>query len=147
MAERTARAIWEGSLTDGKGEVTAESSQVLVSVPVTWGSRIEEPAGRTSPEELLAAAHAACYAMALSGELARRDAPPDRLDISATVAFEKVGEAFKVTRSQLHVRGRVPGLDRAAFEEAARAGEQGCPISGAIRGNVDIELEAELAGS
>jgi osmotically inducible protein OsmC len=147
MAERTARAIWEGSLTDGKGELTAESSQVLVSVPVTWGSRIEEPAGRTSPEELLAAAHAACYAMALSGALARGDTPPDRLEVTATVAFEKVDDGYKVSRSRLHVRGRVPGLDEAGFQEAARAGEKGCPISGAIRGNVDIELQAELDAS
>jgi osmotically inducible protein OsmC len=147
MAERKARAVWEGSLTDGKGELTAESSHVLVGVPVTWGSRIEEPAGRTSPEELLAAAHAACYAMALSGALAKGETPPDRLDVTATVAFEKVDDGFKVTRSRLHVRGRVPGLDQARFQEVAREGEEGCPISGAIRGNVDIELEAELAAS
>jgi len=147
MAERKATAVWEGTLIEGKGELTAESSQVLVGVPVTWGSRIDEPAGRTSPEELLAAAHAACYAMALSGALARGDTPADRLEVSATVAFEKVGDAFKVTRSRLHVRGRVPGLDDAGFQEAARAGEEGCPISGAIRGNVDIGLEAELAAS
>jgi lipoyl-dependent peroxiredoxin len=144
MAERKATAVWEGTLTEGKGELTAESSQVLVGVPVTWGSRIEEPAGRTSPEELLAAAHAACYAMALSGALARRDTPAARLEVSATVAFEKVGDGYKVTRSRLHVRGRVPGLDDAGFQEVAREGEEGCPISGAIRGNVDIELEAEL---
>jgi osmotically inducible protein OsmC len=147
MAERKATAVWEGTLTEGKGELTAESSHVLVGVPVTWGSRIDEPAGRTSPEELLAAAHAACYAMALSGALARLDTPADRLEVSATVAFEKVGDGYKVTRSRLHVRGRVPGLDDAGFQEAARAGEEGCPISGAIRGNVDIGLEAELAAS
>ncbi|HEV8572578.1 MAG TPA: OsmC family peroxiredoxin [Actinomycetota bacterium] len=147
MAERRARVVWEGSLTEGRGELTAESSQVLVGVPVTWAARVEEPAGRTSPEELLAAAHAACYAMALSGALARADTPGERLEVSATVAFEKVGDGFKVTRSRLHVRGRVPGLDEAGFEKAARAGEDGCPISGAIRGNVDIELEAELDAS
>jgi osmotically inducible protein OsmC len=144
MADRSARVVWEGSLADGRGELTAESSQVLVSVPVTWGSRVEEPAGRTSPEELLAAAHASCYAMALSGALARQDTPPERLEVSATVSFEKVGDGFKVTRSNLHVRGRVPGLDESGFQEAARAGEEGCPISGAIRGNVEIGLEAEL---
>jgi osmotically inducible protein OsmC len=144
LAERVARAHWEGSLTDGKGEITAESSQVIVSMPVTWASRIEEPAGRTSPEELLAAAHAACYAMALSGELGRRGTPPDRLDISAAVSFEKVDGGYKVTTSRLHVRGRVPGLDMDGFKEAAQKGEAGCPISNAIRGNVDIQLEAEL---
>lgn len=144
MAERTASVVWEGALSDGKGELTAESSHVLVGVPVTWGSRVDEPAGRTSPEELLAAAHAACYAMALSGALARGETPGERLEVSATVAFEKVGDGFKVTRSRLHVRGRVPGLDEPGFQEAARTGEEGCPISGAIRGNVDIELKAEL---
>jgi lipoyl-dependent peroxiredoxin len=144
LAERVARAHWEGSLTDGKGEVTAESSQVIVSMPVTWASRIEESAGRTSPEELLAAAHAACYAMALSGELARRGTPPERLDISATVSFDKVDGGYKVSTSRLHVRGRVPGLDVDGFKEAAQKGEEGCPISNAIRGNVDIQLEAEL---
>jgi osmotically inducible protein OsmC len=147
MADRKARAVWEGSLTDGRGELTAESSQVLVGVPVTWGSRVDEPAGRTSPEELLAAAHAACYAMALSGALARQDTPPERLEVTATVSFEKVGDGFKVTRSWLHVRGRVPGLDDPGFQEAARTGEEGCPISGAIRNNVDIKLEAELEAS
>ncbi len=147
MAERQARVVWEGSLADGRGELTAESSQVLVGVPVTWASRTEEPAGRTSPEELLAAAHAACYAMALSGALVRRETPGERLEVSAAVSFEKVDGGFKVTRSRLHVRGRVPGLDQPGFEEAARAGEEGCPISGAIRGNVDIELQAELEDS
>lgn len=144
MAERVARAHWEGSLTEGKGEVTAESSQVMVSMPVTWASRIEEPAGRTSPEELLAAAHAACYAMAFSAELARRGTPPDSLDVSATVSFDKVDGGYKVATSRLHVRGSVPGLDQNGFKEAAQKGEEGCPISGAIRGNVDIQLEAEL---
>jgi osmotically inducible protein OsmC len=139
--------VWEGTLTEGKGSVTAESSHILVGVPVTWTSRVDEPEGRTSPEELLAAAHAACYAMALSGALARGDTPADRLEVTATVAFEKVGDKFKVTRSRLHVRGRVPGLDQPGFQDAARAGEEGCPISGAIRGNVDIELEAELDAS
>jgi lipoyl-dependent peroxiredoxin len=144
LAERSARAHWEGTLTEGKGEVTAESSQVMVSMPVTWASRIEEPAGRTSPEELLAAAHAACYAMAFSGELARRGNPPDRLDVSAVVTFDKVDGGYKITTSRLHVRGRVPGLDQEAFKEAAAKGEEGCPVSSAIRGNVDIQLEAEL---
>lgn len=143
-AERKARVVWEGALTDGRGEITAESSQVLVGIPVTWSSRIEEPAGRTSPEELLAAAHATCYAMSLSATLDRSGTPPDRLDVTATVSFDKVEEGFKVTASRLHVRGRVPGIDESGFAEAARAGEESCPVSGALRGNVDIRLEAEL---
>jgi lipoyl-dependent peroxiredoxin len=106
----------------------------------------DDPGGRTSPEELLAAAHAACYAMALSGALASMGTPAERLEVIATCSFDKVGEAWGVTTMYLHVRGRVPGLDRAAFEEAAGAGEEGCPISNAIRGNVEIRLTAELEG-
>jgi lipoyl-dependent peroxiredoxin len=143
-AERRARVVWEGTLLEGQGRLSTESSQVLSDQPVTWAARTEDAGGRTSPEELLAAAHAACYAMALSGALANRETPAERLEVTATCAFEKVGEGWGVTTMSLHVRGRVPGLDRAGFEEAARAGEEGCPISNAIRGNVKIDLTAEL---
>ena len=145
-AERRARAVWEGTLLEGQGRLSTESTPVLSEQPVTWASRTEDPGGRTSPEELLAAAHAACYAMALSAALARRGTPAERLEVTATCAFDKVGEGWGVTTMYLHVRGRVPGLDRAAFEEVARAGEEGCPISNAIRGNVEIRLTAELDG-
>ncbi|MBI2237625.1 MAG: OsmC family peroxiredoxin [Actinobacteria bacterium] len=143
-AERRARAIWEGTLLEGRGRLSTESSPVLSDQWVTWASRTEDPAGRTSPEELLAAAHAACYAMALSATLAARGTAPDRLEVTATCAFDKVGEGWGVTAMDLHVRGRVPGLDPQGFEEAARAGEEGCPISNAIRGNVEIRLTTEL---
>jgi osmotically inducible protein OsmC len=145
-AERRARAVWEGTLLEGQGRLFTESTDVLSDQPVTWASRTEDPEGRTSPEELLAAAHAACYAMALSGALAGRGTPAERLEVTTTCAFEKVGEGWGVTTMSLHVRGRVPGLDHAGFEEAARAGEEGCPISNAIRGNVKIGLTAELEG-
>ena len=144
-AERRARAVWEGTLLEGQGRLSTESTPVLSEQPVTWASRTEDPGGRTSPEELLAA-HAACYAMVLSAALARRGTPAERLEVTATCAFDKVGEGWGVTTMYLHVRGRVPGLDRAAFEEVARAGEEGCPISNAIRGNVEIRLTAELEG-
>jgi lipoyl-dependent peroxiredoxin len=143
-AERRARAVWEGTLLEGQGRLSTETTQVLSDQPVTWASRTEDPGGRTSPEELLAAAHAACYAMALSGALAGNETPAERLEVTAMCAFDKVGEGWGVTTMSLHVRGRVPGLDRAAFEVAARAGEEGCPISNAIRGNVEIRLTAEL---
>ena len=143
-AERRARAVWEGTLLEGRGRLSTETTDVLSDQPVTWASRTEDPEGRTSPEELLAAAHASCYAMALSGALARRGTPAERLEVTATCVFDKVGEGWAVTTMTLHVRGRVPGLDRAGFEEAARAGEEGCPISNAIRGNVEIHLTAEL---
>jgi osmotically inducible protein OsmC len=144
VAERRATVVWEGSLTEGQGQLTLDSSQVMIGMPVTWASRTEEPSGRTSPEELLAGAHAACYAMAFSAELGRRGTPPERLHVTATAAFDKVGEGFRVTTMDLEVRARVQGMDQATFEQAARAGEEGCPISNAIRGNVDIRLKAEL---
>lgn len=92
VAERRAHAVWEGTLLEGEGRVSTKSSPVLLDQPVTWAARTEDPGGRTSPEELLAAAHAACYAMALSGALARRDTPAERLEVTATCAFDKVGE-------------------------------------------------------
>jgi lipoyl-dependent peroxiredoxin len=145
-AEGRARAVWEGTLLEGEGRLSTESTPVLSEQSVTWASRTEDPEGRTSPEELLAAAHAACYAMALSGALANRETPAERLEVTAACSFDTAGEGWGVTSMRLHVRGRVPGLDRAAFEEAARAGEEGCPISNAIRGNVEIRLTAELEG-
>jgi osmotically inducible protein OsmC len=145
-AERRARAVWEGTLLEGQGRLSTESTEVLSDQPVTWASRTEDPQGRTSPEELLAAAHAACYAMALSAALADRGTPAERLEVTAACAFDKVGEGWGVTTMSLHVRGRVTGLDPAAFEDVARAGEEGCPISNAIRGNVEIRLTSELEG-
>ena len=145
-AKRRARAVWEGTLLEGQGHLSTESTPVLSEQPVTWASRTEDPGGRTSPEELLAAAHAACYAMAFSAALARSGTPAERLEVTATCAFDKVGEGWGVTSMDLHVRGRVQGLDQAAFEDAARSGEEGCPISNAIRGNVEIHLSAELEG-
>lgn len=143
-AERRARAVWEGTLLEGQGRLSTETTTVISDKPVTWAARTDDPGGKTSPEELLAAAHAACYAMALSAALARGGTPAERLEVTATCAFDKVGEGWGVTGMDLHVRGRVPGLDRAAFEEVSRAGEEGCPISNAIRGNVEIRLVAEL---
>ena len=144
-ADRRAEATWEGPLTTGSGRVVLASSEAG-EFPVTWASRVEDPAGRTSPEELVAAAHASCYAMAFSAVLARADTPPERLEVTATVSLNpKEGGGVEVTDSKLVVRGVVPGLDQAGFQEAAEKGEQGCPISNAIRGNVKITLEATLA--
>ncbi len=143
-AERTAEVTWKGSLFEGGGTIDLTSSRLASDLPVTWASRTEAPDGKTSPEELLAAAHASCFAMALSGQLARRGNPPERLDVRATATFDKVGEGFRVTTMRLHVRGRVPGADEAAFREAADAAKDGCPISRALEGNVDISVEAEL---
>lgn len=143
--ERRATAKWEGSLAEGSGTFSMSSSGLVSDAPVSWAARTEEPGGKTSPEELIAAAHAACYCMAFSGHLGRTASPPERLEVECTVTFDKKPEGgFKVGTSTLRVRGRVPGMDQSAFEEAALAGEQGCPISNALRGNVDIRVEATL---
>jgi lipoyl-dependent peroxiredoxin len=144
-ADRRAEAHWEGALTSGSGEVTLASSETG-RFPVTWASRVERPDGRTSPEELLAASHASCYAMAFSATLGRGDTPPERLDVVATVSLNpKEGGGVEVTDSKLEVTGVVPGLDQAGFQAAAEAAEKGCPISNAIRGNVAVTVTATLA--
>jgi len=135
--------VWEKDLLKGSGTVTVGSG-AFRQFPVTWASRTEGSGGKTSPEELLAAAHASCYAMALSATLARRGTPPERLDVTAVCSFERVGDGWNVTTSQLSVKGRVPSLDKTTFEEVARAAEKTCPISNAIRNNVDITLSASL---
>ena len=144
-AQRTAEAVWEGSLAQGSGAVTFVSSGAAGPLPVTWASRTARSEGKTSPEELVAAAHASCYCMALSGILGDAGTPPDKLEVSATVTFAQVEGGFKVASSALTVKGAVPGLDEAAFKEAAAAAKDGCPISGALKGNVELSVEASLA--
>jgi osmotically inducible protein OsmC len=139
-AESRATTVWEGDLAHGAGATTPESG-AFPTVDVSWASRTKRAAGKTSPEELLAAAHASCYCMALSHELAEAGTPPERLEATATVEFEP-GEG--VRSSHIVVTGRVPGIDQAAFSAAARAAAEGCPISGALKGNVDITEEATL---
>lgn len=143
-AKRSAEAVWEGDLVHGQGRVKGTSGG-LGEVQVSWASRTEAPGGKTSPEELLAAAHAACFSMALSAGLGRQGKPPQSLNVRATATFDKVGEAWKVTTVDLQVVGKVPGISAADFESAATAASQGCPISGALKGNVAISVHAELA--
>ena len=145
MAERVAVASWKGNLTEGEGDLTLDSSKVLQGSPITWASRAEQPDGRTSPEELLAGAHAACYAMAFSNTLAKAGTPADSLDVKATCALDRVGEGVAVTTMHLEVRGVVSGLDDEGFKAAAETAEGACPISNAIRGNVEVTLDAHLA--
>ena len=135
-----AKTIWEGDLAHGSGTTTPDSG-AFDTVDVSWASRTERAAGKTSPEELLAAAHAACYCMGLAHELAQADTPPERLEAEAEVDFVP-GEGVKASR--ITVRGRVPGIDADAFEKAAQAAGEGCPISGALKGNVDISVDATL---
>ena len=143
-ADRQAHTLWEGPLLSGHGD-TEFASSGIGRFPVTWAARTESPGGKTSPEELLAAAHAACYAMAFSGALAKAGNPPERLHVTSTVSFEpKQGGGFAVTRSALEVNGVVPGLDQDGFQRAAEEAEKGCPISNAIRGNLEITVKATL---
>ncbi len=145
MAESRAHAVWEGDLVGGHGSV-APHSGAFGELPVTWKARTVRPDPKTSPEELIAAAHAACYAMAFSNTLASAGNPPDRLEVSATVHFE-VGEGgAAISLVELDVRGMVPGLDAAGFQQLAEQGEAGCPVSNALRGNVEIRLSAALDG-
>ncbi len=143
-ATRQARAIWNGDLATGTGTVSAVSSGKFRDLPVSWGARTESPQGKTSPEELLAAAHASCFCMALSAGLAKGGTPPEQLDVTATVTFDKIGDSWTVTTSVLDVRGKVPGIDAAAFAKAANDAKDGCPISRALKGNVKLSVTPQL---
>jgi osmotically inducible protein OsmC len=143
-ATRTATAVWENDLMHGHGSVQGTSG-ALPSMAVSWSARTEASGGKTSPEELLAAAHAACFSMALSAALGRMQKPPTRLEVSAAATFDKVGDAWKVTTMMISVTGHVPGITAAEFETAAQGAGQGCPISGALKGNVAVTVHAMLA--
>jgi len=142
MAERTANSAWDGDLAHGSGTVTGASG-ALGELPVTWASRTERSDGKTSPEELSAAAHAACYSMALSHGLSEAGNPPEHLDVSAKVTLDLVDGAPTVTTSELTVVGRVPGIDQAAFEQAAFDAGRNCPVSRALAG-IEITVDAKL---
>lgn len=143
-AVRRAEATWTGSLAKGSGMINDVTSGSITRLPVTWASRTEEANGRTSPEELVAAAHASCYAMAFSGSLGRNGTPPTSLNISATVTFDKVEAGWRVVSSALTVRGVVPGIDAATFTSLAEAARDSCPISAMMRGNVALSVAATL---
>ncbi len=145
-AIRRAETTWSGPLTTGTGTVSAVSSGLFVDLPVSWAARTQSSDGKTSPEELLAGAHAACFAMAFSGALGRAGTPPERLDVSADVTFDKLEVGWRVVSSALTVRARVPGISEADFQAAAEAARDGCPISVALAGNVALSVEATLEG-
>jgi lipoyl-dependent peroxiredoxin len=142
-AERTASTVWEGDLAHGNGVLSLKSG-ASPDLPVTWASRTERSDGKTSPEELIAAAHASCFSMALSHELAESGHAPERLDVSATVTLSLEGGP-KVSSSHITVRGVVPGIDADAFAQAAEGAKDNCPISGALKGNLELTVEAQLA--
>jgi lipoyl-dependent peroxiredoxin len=142
MPTSTASATWEGGLRQGRGHFTAGSR--AFEADYSFRTRFEGAQG-TNPEELIAAAHAACFSMALSAGLEAAGTPPTRVSTTARCTVEKVGDGFKITKMRLETRGEVPGLDQAGFAKAAEAAKQGCPVSGALQGNVQLELDARLA--
>jgi lipoyl-dependent peroxiredoxin len=142
IAERTGRCTWDGDLAHGNGVVTGDSG-ALGDLPVTWASRTERSDGKTSPEELIAAAHASCFSMALSHGLSQGGNAPEQLQVSAKVTLDQRDGAPTVVSSELTVTGRVPGLDQAGFEKAADDAGQNCPVSRAL-GGVDITVNATL---
>jgi len=143
IATRTAKIVWEGPLASGAGKLTGASG-ALDQLPVTWASRTERPDGKTSPEELIAAAHASCFAMALSLLLGENHTPPERVDVEADCTLDEVDGAPRITVVQLRTRARVPGLEPASFEEILEHAAALCPVSNALRGNVEIDLRGEL---
>ena len=141
-ATRTAQVVWEGSLDEGGGTIESVGSGAVSGLDVTWASRTEEETqGKTSPEELIAAAHASCFSMAFSKILADAGSPPEQLRVYAQSTFVP-GEGM--TTMELDVRGRVPGMDEEAFRRAAEDAKEDCPVSQALKGNVDIRLTAGL---
>ena len=145
LAERTAEVRWNGTLAKGDGTMRA-GSEAVTDLPIHWASRSDRANGTSSPEELLAGAHASCYAMALSLLLTRDGTPPDHLDVKAKCSLEEDGEWYTVKAMDLVVEGAVPDLDADAFEKAAREADAHCPISNALRNNVEIRLSASLQG-
>jgi osmotically inducible protein OsmC len=140
--ERTAQVAWSGTIARGTGMASGGSGAIR-GLPITLASRFGAPEGKTSPEELIAAAHAGCFAMALGSVLAGRGTPPERLNVSVRVTVETSGIP-KITSSDLDVHGVVPRSDPTAFAEASHEAEQNCPVSGALQGNVEIRVHPTL---
>jgi len=143
---RRAEATWSGTLAEGSGAVSAATSGAFTSLPVSWASRTESSNGLTSPEELVAAAHASCFSMAFAGRLGRAGHPPERLDVSADVTFEKLEPGWRIVSSALTVVGRVPGISADDFAKEAELAKDGCPISNALNPSIALSVAATLEG-
>jgi osmotically inducible protein OsmC len=141
---RKAEIIWDGPLGRGSGALSSASG-ALAALPVTWAARTEQPDGKTSPEELIAAAHASCFAMALTLVLGENHTPPHQLAVSAACTLDEVDGAPRITSIELTVRAQVPGLEHADFEQLLERAADLCPVSNALRGNVEISVAGELA--
>src|SRR5215218_1745269 len=146
VALRDAEVIWEGPLPSGTGTLTT-GSRALDQLAVTWASRTERPDGKTSPEELIAAAHASCFAMALALVLGENETPPERMAVSAACTLDEVEGAPRITTVELTVRAQVAGLEAAVLKRMASLAADLCPISNALRGNVTINVRSELVPS
>jgi osmotically inducible protein OsmC len=144
MPTRKATAAWQGGLKGGTGTFRAESG--AIGGAYSFGTRFENGKG-SNPEELLAAAEAACYSMALSGGLEKEGTPPTKIETEAACTIERSGEGFKITTMKLVVRAEVPGIKPEAFQRIAEATKAGCPVSSALKGNVDLQLDAKLTSS
>ncbi len=143
LAKRRAEVGWKGTLEEGRGSFTV-GRWMVGEVPVTWSSRTSPAEESTSPEELMAAAHASCYAMALSLVLQQRGTPPESIDVQAACALDAVSEGFRITTMDLEVRGRVLNLDAEGFRRAADYAHQICPVSNALKDNVEIRVNTTL---
>jgi lipoyl-dependent peroxiredoxin len=144
--KRSADVVWEGTIARGEGQLSGGSG-ALADLPVTAASRFGEPEGKTTPEELIAAAHATCFTMALGSVLAREHTPPERLAVNAVVTLEEVEGKYTITSSELEAVGRVAGIDEAAFARATKEAEQTCPVSRALAGSVEIRAQSRLEQS
>jgi lipoyl-dependent peroxiredoxin len=142
MTTSTATAAWEGRLRDGRGQFNGKSG--IIQGSYSFSTRFEGAQG-TNPEELIAAAHASCLSMALSGVIEKAGKTPTRITTTASATIDKAGDGFRITKMRLEVRGEVPGMDQAEFAKAAEAAKDGCPVSQALKGNVPFELDARLA--
>ena len=139
--QRKASAVWQGGLKDGKGTLSSDSG-VLEQTPYSFQTRFETTPG-TNPEELIAAAHAGCFTMALSAQLGNAGMTAERLETTATVSLDKVGEGFTITKSHLDLVARVPGADKAKFDAAVKAAETGCPVSRLLKAEISVSARLE----
>jgi osmotically inducible protein OsmC len=141
---RSAEVGWDGDLLSGNGLIRYVSSGAISRLPVSWTVRTDAHDGKTSPEELIAAAHASCYAMAFSAQLARNRTPATHVEVSAVVTFDKTDDGWRIISSALTVEGTVPNIDETTFVELAVAAKDGCPVSQALKGNVELSVVATL---
>jgi lipoyl-dependent peroxiredoxin len=142
IALRKAEVVWNGTLAGGAGVLSSGSG--ALDLPVTWASRTDQPDGKTSPEELIAAAHASCFAMALGLVLGENHTPPERLTVTASCTLDEVHGAPRITTVELNVRARVPSVDEQGLERNVAKAAELCPVSNALRGNVEITVHDEV---